>query len=197
MSATPAQPPFGQPPFDEPSPQLQRSAQAAAAALGRALTATQTRIVFAESCTAGLVSALLGQVPGISEWHCGSAVTYREATKITWLGVAPDDLVAFTAVSEPVACQMALGVLQQTPEAEISLSITGHFGPGAPDGFDGLAFVAVALRVKEQFTLLRCDRLQLAGETRVARQWEAAARVLEIGSEILRDAAGNDVPASM
>ncbi len=45
-----------------------------------------TKIVFAESCTAGLVSATLARVPGVSAYLCGSAVTYRDEVKTAWVG---------------------------------------------------------------------------------------------------------------
>lgn len=110
------------------------------------LRSSPSRVVFAESCTGGLVSATLAQVPGISEFHCGSAVVYRLDTKTKWLGIAPDLLIHPGPVSEVVARQMALSVLQQTPEADWSAAITGHLGPDAPQNMDGLVFLAVARR---------------------------------------------------
>ncbi len=83
-----------------------------AKAVARQLAKLRVRIVFAESCTAGLVSATLARVPGISEWHCGSAVVYRERTKEAWLDVPRAEIDRFTAVSEAVARRMAVGVLQ-------------------------------------------------------------------------------------
>ncbi len=115
------------------------------------LKAKRLRIVFAESCTAGLLAATLGQVPGISESLCGSAVTYRNATKAGWLGVDTKllDDPAITAVSDPVARQMARGVLQMTPEADLAVSVTGHLGPDAPAGQDGLVFVGIYGRFRQ------------------------------------------------
>ena len=46
----------------------------------------EVRVVFAESCTAGMVSATLAAVPGISDYLCGSMVTYRPEIKENWLG---------------------------------------------------------------------------------------------------------------
>ena len=67
------------------------------------------RIVFAESCTAGLLAATLGQIAGVSEVLCGSAVTYRNLTKANWLGIDPAllDNPHIGPVSEIVARQMA------------------------------------------------------------------------------------------
>lgn len=112
------------------------------------LKTTKTRAVFAESCTAGLISATLGRVPGISDYHCGSAVVYRLDTKSRWLGIDPALLVdpGPGPVSDVVARLMAVGVLERTPEATFSAAITGHLGPNAPSHQDGLVFIGVAHR---------------------------------------------------
>lgn len=146
--------------------------------LADALARCELRVVFAESCTAGLVSATLARVPGISRWHCGSAVTYREPTKHQWLGVSQQALARFSAVSEPVARQMAQGVLQKTPEADFAAAVTGHLGPGAPAELDGIIYIAIARRQQRRVITLRvwCEKLQ--ERTRCRRQPEAATLVL-------------------
>jgi len=108
------------------------------------------RIVFAESCTAGLISASLGRIPGISEWLAGSAVVYQIETKAEWLGVDRGALVNPGPVSMTVSEQMARGVLQMTPQATISASVTGHLGPNAPKKQDGIAWSSVAIRVANE-----------------------------------------------
>lgn len=110
------------------------------------LRKAQRRIVFAESCTGGLVAASLARVPGISAFLCGSAVVYRLDTKAKWLGVSEDLLLNPGPVSEAVARAMALGALAHTPEADLAASITGHLGPQAPDDQDGLVFIGIACR---------------------------------------------------
>jgi nicotinamide-nucleotide amidase len=114
--------------------------------LAESLQSQRCRVVFAESCTAGLVSAALGRIPGISEYHCGSAVVYRLETKTRWLGVPAELLSDPGPVSEIVANRMAAGVLANTPEADWSAAITGHLGPKAPEGLDGRAFIGIARR---------------------------------------------------
>ncbi len=106
------------------------------------------RIVFAESCTAGLIAASLARFPGISEHLCGSAVVYRNATKTAWLGVSAQDLAdeSIGPVSKAVAAAMATGVLKRTREADLAASVTGHLGPDAPPELDGVIYVAVARR---------------------------------------------------
>ena len=157
---------------------LQPLAETAAAALRRA----GWRVVFAESCTAGLVSATLGSLAGISEHLCGSAVTYRNQTKQDWLGVSQESLSNPGPVSRDVVRQMARGVLRSTGEADLSLAITGHLGPGAPAQFDGVIQVGVAWKDTavsdgaEIFTASRCFRLN--SSQRGLRQQEAVHRVL-------------------
>ena len=106
------------------------------------------RLVLAESCTAGLVAAELGQIPGISEFLCGSMVVYRTLTKAAWLGISHDLLFDpdIGPVSGQVTMALAEAVLIQTPEATISAAITGHLGPGSPPSQDGQLFFAVARR---------------------------------------------------
>jgi len=145
------------------------------------------KIVFAESCTAGLISATLARTPGASNFHCGSAVVYRLDTKTHWLSVPASMLIDPGAVSEPVAASMAEGALAHTPEADLAVSITGHLGPNAPESQDGLVFVAIALRgrfcrvVEHRLRKVDVvnDRLRFPGETeREQRQWAAVELVL-------------------
>jgi len=145
--------------------------------VARLLAEHNKRVVFAESCTAGLASATLSRIPGISQWHCGSAVTYREETKVKWLQVRSADIRRESAVSETVARQMARGVLEATPEADISAAVTGHLGPDAPPDLDGVVFVCVASRRGGQCRVIRVERLQLSSTTRYQRQREAVRYV--------------------
>jgi len=154
--------------------------------LANELSRKHLKIVFAESCTGGLVSALLAGVPGISQWLCGSAVTYRCNTKEAWLGVSASEIQLQTAVSREVAQQMAMGVLEATPEADLALSVTGHLGPNAPDGFDGLVFVGVAMRLEQQSPMVDVVRHELQEAERVARQREAASFVIQIALDCIQ-----------
>jgi PncC family amidohydrolase len=122
----------------------------------------------------------LAQIPGISNWLCGSAVTYRQATKSQWLSISPEDLARYTAVSEQIAQQMAVAVLRVTDEADLAASITGYLGPAAPEGLDGLIFVGLCRRQRNNESLsARVLRHQLSQPGRTPRQREAAAFVLQ------------------
>jgi len=104
------------------------------------------KVVFAESCTGGLVAGALTQVPGISDHHCGGVVVYRNETKRAYLGISERLLKNPGAVSEVVAREMATRVLDLTPEADVSGAVTGHLGPGAPPELDGVVYIAIARR---------------------------------------------------
>ncbi len=117
-----------------------------AAEVAARLAQHECGVVFAESCTCGMVACELGKIAGISAWLCGSAVTYQSETKTAWLGVDAVEIETHTAVSNEVAKSMAVGVLEKTPQARLSASITGHLGPNAPDGFDGVVFIGMAKR---------------------------------------------------
>lgn len=141
----------------------------------RLLKSSNQRVVFAESCTGGLASAQLARVPGISEHHCGSLVSYRNRSKQDWLSVPAKLLRDPGPISEVVASKMAEGALKQTREAGIAVSVTGHLGPDAPQRLDGLVFLGVAVRL-ETSTKLQVDvcRHRLKTVTRYQRQREAA-----------------------
>ena len=152
--------------------------QEIAAALAKELKEKNVRVVLAESCTAGLAAATLAQTPGVSEHFCGSAVVYREATKQAWLRVSESDLGAFSAVSEPVARQMAHGVLRNTPEADLAAAVTGHLGPDAPPDLDGVVYIAVVGRDGPRIALAEVTQRRLASTSRTDRQAEAAGWLL-------------------
>ncbi len=87
------------------------------------------RIATAESCTGGMVSAALTDIAGSSAVFERGFVTYSNQAKIDLLGVSPETLAAFGAVSNEVAREMALGAKTRAG-VEMAVSITGIAGPG-------------------------------------------------------------------
>lgn len=83
----------------------------------------------AESCTAGLVTATIAEVPGASGVLRGGAVTYVNEIKHDLLGVRQDTLDHEGAVSHPCAAQMASGARSRF-SSDIAVSVTGFAGPG-------------------------------------------------------------------
>ena len=96
------------------------------------LEACRTRglkLATAESCTGGLIAALLTEIPGSSDVVERGFVTYSNAAKAEQLGVPADLIAAHGAVSEPVARAMAEGALAHS-HADLAVSVTGVAGPG-------------------------------------------------------------------
>lgn len=86
-------------------------------------------IALAESCTGGLVSAALTEIPGSSDVFQAGFVSYANEAKTGLLGVNTDVIETFGAVSQAVAWAMARGALDRST-ADIAVSITGIAGPG-------------------------------------------------------------------
>jgi len=131
-----------------PMPTLLHELERLAAATAERARLSGLRIVLAESCTAGLVAQSLSRVPGASDWFCGSAVVYRNATKTAWLQVSAAllDAPEIGPVSAETAAAMTAGVLRMTPEATFAASVTGHLGPHAPPHLDGVVYVGLESR---------------------------------------------------
>ena len=87
------------------------------------------RIAVAESCTGGLVSAALTELPGSSDVFEAGYVTYSNAAKISQLQVSSDVVETFGAVSVATAWAMARGALAAS-DADVAVAITGIAGPG-------------------------------------------------------------------
>ena len=86
------------------------------------------RVAVAESCTGGLVSAALTEIPGSSEIFEEGFVTYSNEAKSDMLGVSTDVLETFGAVSVATAWAMAQGALSRSG-ADVAVAITGIAGP--------------------------------------------------------------------
>ena len=109
------------------------------------LRAKDLMLATAESCTGGLIAALLTDVPGASHNFDRGFVTYSNHAKHDMLGVAKAVLISSGAVSEPVARAMAQGVLTHS-RADVAVAVTGVAGPGGgtPQKPVGLVHIAAA-----------------------------------------------------
>lgn len=96
---------------------------------GRILKAKGLTLSAAESCTGGLLSSLITDVPGSSDYFVGSVVAYGNEVKTGKLGVRPATLNRYGAVSGQTAKEMALGV-KKALKTDASIAITGIAGPG-------------------------------------------------------------------
>lgn len=154
------------------------------------LTEQRLTMATAESCTGGLVGALLTDVPGVSSVYRGGWVTYSNAMKQAELGVTDDVLAQHGAVSEATARAMAIGARQRA-DVDIAVSVTGIAGPdgGSEDKPVGTVWMAVAIRPGDLASRLGGEvithRFRFAGD-RIRIRDRAAKSALQMIRLILR-----------
>ncbi|HEX7047526.1 MAG TPA: nicotinamide-nucleotide amidase [Gammaproteobacteria bacterium] len=96
--------------------------------LGKSLSAHRWSIATAESCTGGLIAAIITDVPASSGWFERGFVTYSNEAKQEMLDVQRATLEAHGAVSEAIAREMANGALKHS-RADVTVAVTGIAGP--------------------------------------------------------------------
>ena len=112
--------------------------------VGNLLRDRQATLSVAESCTGGMLGERITSMPGSSSHFLGGFVTYSDILKVELLGVDPELIEKHSAVSNEVACAMALGARVRTG-ATFALSITGEAGPESSSGVPvGTIFVGFA-----------------------------------------------------
>ena len=114
--------------------------------VGDLLRERKMTIAVAESCSGGLLSSRLTDVPGSSDYVDRGVVSYSNRAKVEWLGIPESLLQEHGAVSEPVAKAMAIGVRERSA-TDVGIGVTGIAGPngGTPEKPVGTVAVAVAL----------------------------------------------------
>jgi len=131
-------------PLDE---KLIKQAEKKAVCLIKKLKAVSQKLALAESCTGGLISSLLAEVPGASLVLWGSFVCYTKEAKVSMLGLKKSELSADGLVSEKTARSM-VGEVFKKSGADIAAAVTGLAGPdGDGSGVPvGTVWVGAALR---------------------------------------------------
>jgi nicotinamide-nucleotide amidase len=116
-----------------------------ASVVGKLLLEAKQTVAVAESCTGGGLGQLLTSISGSSAYFWGGVISYDNQVKVNLLGVNPDDLAQYGAVSDVVAKQMASGVRDRL-QTTWGLSITGVAGPdgGTEEKPVGLVYIGVA-----------------------------------------------------
>jgi nicotinamide-nucleotide amidase len=139
------------------------------------------RVAVAESCTGGLVSAALTEIPGSSDVFEAGYVTYSNAAKMAELNVSLDVVETFGAVSVATAWAMAQGALEAS-DADIAVAITGIAGPdgGTPQKPVGTVVFARAERRPGPDEVVADQKLFDAGEGRSGIRRQAALCALEL-----------------
>jgi nicotinamide-nucleotide amidase len=154
----------------------------------RFLKACQARGILsatAESCTGGLIIALLTDIPGSSSMVDRGFVTYSNEAKMEMLGVSAATLDAHGAVSRETALEMASGALARS-HAGIALSVTGIAGPdgGSAEKPVGLVWFGVAVGGRPA----RAERRLFENRGRDFVRRQTVVTALELGLAALAEA---------
>jgi nicotinamide-nucleotide amidase len=141
------------------------------------------KLVTAESCTGGLISAACTDLAGSSNWFERGFVTYSNEAKTELLGVDAALITAHGAVSEPVARAMAFGAIRRSA-AQVSIAVTGVAGPtgGSAAKPVGTVWFGFSLQgqLNSEVNRFDGDRTAVRSQTVV----HALQRVLELLSSI-------------
>ena len=143
--------------------------------LGKISRSKGVTVSLAESCTGGLASNLITNVPGSSEYFLGAVVCYSDRSKIELLGVKEGTIAYQGAVSEQCALEMATGVRGRF-HSSIGVSVTGIAGPGGerPGKPVGLVYFAI-----DDGDNIWIERMQIQGDRAMVKR-SAADHLIEM-----------------
>jgi len=133
--------------------------------VGELLIENNLTISLAESCTGGLISAVLTDIPGISAVFNRGIVCYSNEAKVANCNVNNDTLLKYGAVSRGTAIEMAKGI-RINAGTDIGLSVTGIAGPGGGAESKPVGLVYIALADKDN---VWCEEFVFAGNRRRVR----------------------------
>jgi nicotinamide-nucleotide amidase len=119
-----------------------------AAEVGTALKEKGYMLATAESCTGGGIGEAITRIAGSSHWYDRGFITYSNHAKQEMLGVSPQTILQFGAVSEESAREMVRGALERS-RANIAVSVTGIAGPDGGSPLKPVGTVCVAWMVKD------------------------------------------------
>ncbi len=135
--------------------------------LGERLAEKSMKISTAESCTGGAIAMAITEISGSSEWFECGFVTYSNQSKMQMLGVNPEFLQQYGAVSEQVAIEMVAGALQNSA-ADLAVAVTGIAGPGGGTEDKPVGTVYIAWGFKQQG--IRCKKHVFLGNRATIRK---------------------------
>ncbi len=145
--------------------------------VGELLRKRKKTIAVAESCTGGLLTNRLTDIPGSSKYLMFSTVTYSNKSKMQILGVPAEILKKYGAVSGQTARLMAKGV-KELANTDMGIAITGIAGPMGATKNKPVGLVYIALAVKKK---IMCKEFHFTGERKLIKHFSAQA-----GLDILR-----------
>ena len=127
--------------------------------VGDHLQTKNVKMVTAESCTGGWVAKVLTDIPGSSNWFERGFVTYSDAAKIESLGVGPQTLNVYGAVSEQTVREMAEGALKYS-RGHVAVSISGIAGPEGGSAHKPVGTVWIAWARVGSATYAECHQFE-------------------------------------
>ena len=115
--------------------------------VGEMLKERGLALSLAESCTGGLIGNLMTNVSGSSEYFAGGVVAYSNQAKMDLLGVSPETLDQYGAVSDQTVLEMAAGARERF-RTDLSLAVSGIAGPdgGTPEKPVGTVYIGMSDR---------------------------------------------------
>ncbi len=127
-------------------------------------------LAIAESCTGGLLTHRLTNIPGSSDFLKVGIIAYSNQTKIKLLKISPKVIEKYGSVSNPVAIAMAQGV-QKIHQTDFGISITGIAGPNGGSSAKpvGLTYIALSAKTKTicQKFIFKGNRLQIKSQAAI------------------------------
>jgi nicotinamide-nucleotide amidase len=149
--------------------------------VGRLLERYGLRLAIAESCTGGLVGHRLTNVPGASTYFLGGVIAYSNELKVDLLGVRPEILERYGAVSEQAVLEMARGARNRL-NADLGFSVSGIAGPdgGTPEKPVGLVWFGLSATYTEK------TQTFIFSGNRVEIKYQAAGAGLDLLADFLQ-----------
>lgn len=122
--------------------------------IGKLLIANNLSLSTAESCTGGGVAALITSVPGSSGYFKGGIVAYDNEVKKNLLGVSPETLSAYGAVSRETVIEMAKGAMNRL-KTDCAVATSGIAGPGGGTLEKPVGTVWIAVAYKNEIVTMK------------------------------------------
>ena len=158
---------------------VRRGDNEAAALLLETLKQAEVQLASVESCTGGMIGALITNIPGSSEGYWGGFITYDNKAKQSAVGVGHSTLETSGAVSEPAVLEMAEGTLEKST-ADVSVAVSGIAGPsgGTMEKPVGTVWIAVSRRTKQRTIHSRAFHFTFGSRRDIVRRRAAVAALL-------------------
>lgn len=113
-------------------------------------------LAFCESCTGGLLSQMITSVAGASDVFDRAIISYSNRAKIEELGVSPNSLSKYGAVSQEVAYEMARGLILKS-KVDLVVSTTGIAGPSSDKTGKPVGLVYICIMTEDEHKIIQCN----------------------------------------